>query len=169
MSARDSSGVSEWTMYIAGGRIESIRRIVCTVLEAAGACIIIADDMRASSSCLCLTEHHHPDTKHTPPTPTSHHPLPPSTTLYHQLHTHCLRLLSSSLQASSTPQLSSSLSHSARRRITFPTRRNTTLAIATHLATARRDRLNCKRRTEAAHRHRNARPHIRRRSGRLPV
>jgi hypothetical protein len=44
-----------------------------------------------------------------------------------------------------------------------------TLAIATHLATVRRDRVNCKRRTEAAHRHRNARPHICRRSGGLLV
>ena len=36
-------------------------------------------------------------------------------------------------------------------------------------ATLRRDRVNYKRRTEAAHRHRNARPHICRRSRRLPV
>jgi hypothetical protein len=151
-------------MYIAGGRIESIRRIVCTVLEAAGACIIIADDMRASSSCLCLTEHHHPDTKHTPPTPTSHHPLPPSTTSYTHIAFACYH------RPCRHPRHPNSPHHSpirpAAASLSLPA---ATLAIATHLATARRDRLNCKRRTEAAHRHRNARPHIRRRFGRLPV
>ena len=44
-----------------------------------------------------------------------------------------------------------------------------TLSIATHLESVKRDCVNRKRRTEAAHRHRNARPHICRRSGGLPV
>jgi hypothetical protein len=150
-------------MYIAGGRIESIRRIVCTVLEAAGACIIIADDMRASSSCLCLTT---PPPRHQTHSANTHvpSPLPPSTTSYTHIAFACYH------RPCRHPRHPNSPHHSpirpAAASLSLPA---ATLAIATHLATARRDRLNCKRRTEAAHRHRNARPHIRRWSGRLPV
>ena len=145
--------------------MECNRRSVCTCAGGSKRRIIIGESFHLSlcvrDGCSLTTEA--PPTHHSrhSATPTSHHS---PTVSYKQSTSVCYP------RPCRHPRHPNPPGHSTIRpaaaTLSLPA---ATLAIATHLATLRRDRVNSKRRTEAAHRHRNARPHICRRSGRLPV